>query len=132
MKKIIQVLVIIFIISVSLSNYVYAAIGSENIFDIGKEWTDTGKPAEGDTTTTNTDDLYNASNQLFNIFFDLGIGVVIIVGAFLGIKFMTAGVEEKAEIKKTLIPYVISSVVLVGAYGIWRLSILVLKDLTSF
>ena len=48
------------------------------------------------------------------------IGTFIAVGVlmFLGIKYMTASANEKADIKKSIIPYVIGAVVLLAAVNI--------------
>lgn len=124
MTKIIKKLIVLFLIAICFSSCAYA---TETIFSTGNDWEVDGK--SGSTNTMDTTELEQASTQLFNLFFDVGIGVVAVVGAFLGIKFMTAGVEEKAEVKETLFPYIISSVVLVGAYGIWKVVVVILKDL---
>ena len=45
------------------------------------------------------------------------IGGVLII-AVLGIKYMMGSLEEKAEYKKTMIPYLVGIVLLLGASGI--------------
>ena len=47
-----------------------------------------------------------------------GSGISLIVVAMLGIKYMLAGVEEKAEIKKQAIPIVIGCILLFGAVNL--------------
>ena len=39
----------------------------------------------------------------------------------MGIKFIIGSLEEKAEIKAMLIPYVVGCIVVFGAFGIWKL-----------
>lgn len=48
------------------------------------------------------------------------IGTLIAVGVlmFLGIKYMTASASEKADIKKSIIPYIVGAVVLLTAVNI--------------
>lgn len=48
------------------------------------------------------------------------IGTFIAVGVlmFLGIKYMTASANEKADVKKSIIPYIIGAVVLLAAVNI--------------
>lgn len=48
------------------------------------------------------------------------IGTFIAVGVlmFLGIRYMTASANEKADIKKSIIPYIIGAVVLLAAVNI--------------
>lgn len=49
-----------------------------------------------------------------------GIGTFIAVGVlmFLGIKYMTASANEKADIKKSIIPYIIGAIILLVAVNI--------------
>ena len=49
------------------------------------------------------------------------MGISVIIGLVLAIKFILAGIEEKAEVKKMLGVYVISCVVIFGSFGIWKL-----------
>ena len=49
--------------------------------------------------------------------------IAVVVGIVLGIKYMIAGADEKAEVKETLLPYIIGCVVTFGAFGIWRILI---------
>ena len=44
----------------------------------------------------------------------IGIGVAVIILVVVGIKYMMGSAEEKAEYKKTMIPYVVGAV-LIGA-----------------
>ena len=71
--------------------------------------------------------IKNVSNFLFNLFLGVGIVVAVIVGIILGMKYMVGSVEEKAEYKQTLIAYVIGCIVIFGAFGIWRMTVNVLK-----
>ena len=61
--------------------------------------------------------LQNTIDLIYNIL--LAIGMVVAVVA--GIVFMTASTEGKAEVKEKLIPYVVGCVVIFGAFGIWKL-----------
>ena len=71
-----------------------------------------------------TDKLKDASSDIFNIFLGVGTGIAVIVGAILGIQFMTAGIDAKVKVQEALVGYVISCAVLFGAFGIWKLVIL--------
>ena len=68
------------------------------------------------------------SNGLYNFLLAIGTGVAVIVGAALGIKYMVTGVEEKVKIKETLLPYLISCVVLFGSFGIWKIAVTIAKN----
>lgn len=72
--------------------------------------------------------IQDLSNTVYNILFILGIVIAVIWGLVIAIKFITGSVEEKAEVKKTLIPYVAGCVVLFGAFTIWKLVVTILQS----
>lgn len=72
-------------------------------------------------------ELQDFSKVLYNILLSVGVAAAVIVGAILGIKIMTAGVEEKAEVKELLIPYVVACVIIFGGFGIWKLVVEILS-----
>jgi hypothetical protein len=53
----------------------------------------------------------------------MGIGLVVLVcvGSILGIKYMTAGVDDKAKVKQKLIWYCVAAALVVGATGIFNI-----------
>ena len=65
-----------------------------------------------------TGKIVNAGNQIATIIRTVGIVASVIILMILGIKYMIGSAEEKAEYKKTMIPYVIGAVVLFGASAI--------------
>lgn len=75
------------------------------------------------------DALQDFSSTLFNIFSIVGAAVAVIVGIVIGIKYMIGSVEEKAEYKKMLVPYIVGCVVVFGAFGIWKLVIVMLESI---
>lgn len=56
----------------------------------------------------------NMANPIIGGIKTLGIVVAVIVIGVIGIKYMTGSVEEKAEYKKTIIPYLIGAVIVVA------------------
>ena len=79
----------------------------------------------------NTFALQSGSSILYNVLLTIGIAVALIWGLVLGIKFVTGSLEEKAETKKGLIPYVVGCVIIFGAFGIWRLVVTLLQPLSK-
>ncbi len=53
----------------------------------------------------------------------MGIGLVVLVcvGSILGIKYMTAGVDDKAKVKQKLIWYCVAAALVVGTTGIFNI-----------
>ena len=64
------------------------------------------------------------------ILLGIGIALALMIGMYLGIKFMISSAEDKAKVKEALIPYIAGCVVVFGAFTIWRLVILLLSGLS--
>lgn len=65
-----------------------------------------------------TNNISTIGGQIANILSTIGIIVGVIVLLVLGIKYMMGSTSEKAEYKKTIIPYLVGIVLLLGASGI--------------
>ena len=74
--------------------------------------------------------IQKASNSLVNLFIVAGTIVAVVYIGILGIKYMAGSVEEKAEIKQTLIPFIVGCVVVFGAFTIWKIAILIGSSLS--
>ena len=73
--------------------------------------------------------LQDFSSTIYNIALQIGIGVAVVVGLALGIQFMLAGVDGKADVKKALIAYVVGCIAIFGAFGVWKLVIEVMQQI---
>lgn len=62
-----------------------------------------------------TDDVQNFSASIINVVAIIGSAAAIITLIVLGIKYMMGSAEEKAEYKKTLLPYIIGAAMVFGA-----------------
>ncbi len=105
---------IIFLISSVVSQVLAAEsdltaelFNSQNLKDISKE-----------VSSSNSQGIVGAINTVIGLMQVIGTGVSLIMVSLLGIKYLLASVEEKAEIKKTAIPIVIGAVLLFGAVNI--------------
>ena len=56
--------------------------------------------------------------KILGIVQGIGIGVSVIILVVIGIKYMMGSAEEKAEYKKTMLPYVVGAVLIAGAPSI--------------
>lgn len=65
--------------------------------------------------------LKQTSNSIYNILLIVGMAIAVITASVLGIKFMLGSMEEKAQIKEALIPFIIGCIVVFGAFGIWKI-----------
>ena len=93
--------------------------GAGSFIDIGSQ------DANNNINPANLKDL---SDTLYNILLVIGIVAAIIVGLILGIKFILGSIEEKAEIKQMVIPYIIGCIVVFGAFAIWQIVVDILQS----
>lgn len=94
--------IILFICVFMLPNFVHA-INPED-YDPSK------KPISG----TAVDEITSKANNIIGIITTVGIVISVITMLILGLKYMIGSVEEKAEYKKTMIPYIIGVVFIVA------------------
>ena len=130
MKKILFISILVIMLLMSLYNVTYATekaktidgiiSGADNFMEAGQSTGHMGISKAG---------IYEASDLIYNTLLIIGIVVVIIVGAILGIKYMTASVEGQAKIKETLVPFIVGTVIIFGAFGIWKLVTSMLENL---
>lgn len=73
--------------------------------------------------------LQNFSKTMYNILLAIGVVVAVIIGALIGLKLMTASVEEKAEAKKLIIPYIVGCFIVFGGFGVWKIVITILQGI---
>ena len=121
MNRTCKIALLVIMLIIILSSEIFAV---SDFFTQSEDWISTGKSHTN--TTTDTTQLKKASNTLYNIFLGVGVAVAVIVGAILGIQFMTAGIDKKVEVKEALIPYVISCIVIFGSFGIWKVLVMIL------
>ena len=66
----------------------------------------------------NTLGIQTVGNKVATILRNVGIVIAVIILMILGLKYMMGSAEEKAEYKKTMIPYVVGAGLLFGASAI--------------
>lgn len=103
------------------------ATSLDNIISQGTKFIEDGKEAEKDTF--DGDSIKKATDTLYSLFFGAGIAIAVIVGAYLGVKFMTEGIEGKAKIKEALVPFVIGCIIIFGGFSIWKIAMNLFSDI---
>lgn len=132
MKKKMKLIIYIFIsliILFSVSTTTYAADTSmEGIITSADDFLNSGSMSDTHTQV-NEESIKNTSNLIYNVLLTIGIIVAVIWGLVIAIKFITGAVEEKANIKETLIPYIVGCIIIFGAFSIWKLALIVLRPI---
>lgn len=119
--KMIKILIISFCIIMILSINVAAV---SELFNTAESWETTGKSHVNGTLSSER--LKKGTKKLYNILLAAGTAVAIIVGGILGVRYMTAGIDKKVEVKESLFPYIISCIVVFGSLGIWKLVVTIM------
>ena len=117
--KILRVILIAIIFVAAMGTIVMAnnsASTVENLFSGGNA--DTGG-------------IQNVGANIVSIITTIGIIVAVIVLLILGIKYMMGSASEKAEYKKTMIPYLIGAVLIFGASAIAKAVIAMSQSITG-
>lgn len=131
-KKIVNIILMALLISTFLVIFapVTQAAGG-NTGDIVSEAGEFINVGKNENSPINENALKTGSSTLYNVLLAIGIAVALIWGLVLGVQFVTGSLEDKADIKKGLIPYIIGCVIIFGAFGIWRLVINLLEPLSK-
>lgn len=117
MIKISKFLIISFIIIILIiyPNQV-KAISLDNIMGGADDFLELGES----NNTIDKNMLGSTSDIIYNVLLGISMVTAVIIGIILGIKYMTSASEDKAEIKQSLVPYVVACVIIFGAFTIWK------------
>lgn len=67
-----------------------------------------------------TNDLTKVGNNIVTIIQVVGIVIAVIVLLVIGVKYMMGSASEKAEYKKTMIPYIVGAVLIFAGTSLVR------------
>lgn len=104
-KKLIKILTVILMIIMiaSISLNVFAAAGI------------TPKSITGSTDVTGSTEIQNVGKDIVGILQTAGIVLSVVILIILGIKYMMGSAEEKADYKKSMIPYIVGAALIFAA-----------------
>ncbi len=83
---------------------------------------------DGSTSDVDVTNISTLGNSVVRILTTVGVVASVIVLVVLGIKYMMGSAEEKAEYKKTLMPYVIGAGLVFAASGIANIVYTFMQD----
>ena len=106
MKKISKMISILLIVMmlISMGTTVFAAVSG----------VDSPSTLKGETVS-GTSQITKIGNQIITILTIVGVVASVIVLIVLGIKYMMGSAEEKAEYKKTMMPYIVGAALVFAA-----------------
>ena len=109
MKKFTRVLSILLVVMMLIASATTVFAGTTGVENPS---TLTGQAVSG------TDKITTIGNQLITILTIVGTVASVIVLIVLGLKYMMGSAEEKAEYKKTMMPYIIGAALVFAASAI--------------
>lgn len=124
-KKVLWMFVVIIIILFNSYSVFAAKSTKSSITEQGKNWLKMGEENQN-TTLNELNQSADGFRDLAGILTGIGIFVIAIIGVILGIRLMYTSAEGKAKAKEALIIYLVGSVIIIGALGIWKLLLSIL------
>ena len=115
--KIILYVFIILLMLLSLNTRVYADSTMGDVISSADDFLSQGSQ---DQTPITDDAVKSTSDLIYNVLLTLGTIVAVIWGIIIALKFITGSVEDKANIKETLIPYVVGCIIIFVTF--WNVS----------
>ena len=108
MKKISKILVVMLLVLMTMTMFMSVTVNAS---------TDSASKVDDlfNGGSVQVDGINNVGKNIVSIITTIGIIVAVIVLLILGIKYMMGSASEKAEYKKTMIPYLIGAVLIFGA-----------------
>lgn len=132
-KKVFIKILIIFLMCQILYIPKVKAIGSlSEIFSSADSFLNEGKNKNsGDEQVLNTNELNVFNSNIFNIAFAIGVALSVIIGAILGCQLMWGSIETQVKAKEMITPYVIGCIVIFGAFGIWKIVMIIMSNVVG-
>jgi hypothetical protein len=125
MKKIFKILLIVIVLSSMFILPSYKVYATDNVISGGQGFVDLGKNQD----KIKQGDIKSVSDQVYNILLAVATVTAVLVGAVLGIQFMTGSMEDQAKVKESLVPFVFGCIIVFGAFGIWKVASLIASSL---
>lgn len=77
----------------------------------------------GDIDSGSASKIESKTSKILTVISNIGIAISVIILAILGVKYMFGSVEDKAEYKQDMIPYIIGALLLFGITGFLKILI---------
>ena len=88
-------------------------------------------PNQVSASDPSSSDIQNLGGRILGIVQTVGVVLSVIILSVLGIKYMMGSASEKAEYKKTMIPYLVGALLIFGASAIAKAVIAISENLTA-
>ena len=113
--KIISTILLVTMLLATIASTVYAADAGATLDKINGQ------------SEVNDAQLVSIGNKVVNIIQVVGIVIAVVILLVIGIKYMIGSASEKAEYKKTMIPYIVGAILIFAGTSIVKVIYSVLK-----
>lgn len=104
---------------ISSYSHVEAAGSLDEVIQSGDSFINAGD----DNSMIQESDLAELSKFISGVLLTIAVGVTILTGVVMGIKFVTQSIEDKAKIKESMLPWIIGIFISFGAFTIWEIAV---------
>lgn len=123
--KIIAMILTIILLLFVINSSVFALQSGDQVKQQADAWINKGAASN----PISADKVASVLKPVANILLAIGSVLIVIMGVVMGIKYLSASPDQQGQLKKQLFGLFVSAVVLYGAYGIWQIVYLILKEL---
>jgi hypothetical protein len=117
MKKA-STIILTIVMFLSLATSTYAA--NTDIFGTGANFLKIGKEQQGNSVQKAD---WTSFNDLAGMVWGIGVCAAVCGGMVLGIKYMFSSVEGKADLKEKFFPFIIGTLIILGALTVWKFAV---------
>ena len=136
MKNMIKKIFIVFIIAFLTFSIIeppktYADTEKKTVkqmIDEADDFIEQGEKESSKRSMMTKENLQDISTTTYNTLFLIAVVIAVGYGVYIGIHLIMGGIEEKAKVKETLIPYIAGCIVIFGAFTIWKLVVTILQS----
>ena len=126
-SKITIIFIIFLLINISFANTVRATSFDE-VINQATGFINTGS-TQFETSGIIAGYLNNQIRPIAQALRTIGIGILLCITAYMGIKWVTAKPDEVAKLKQQSIGLLVSAIVIIGAYTIWTITLNIVSKL---
>lgn len=116
-----KILMIISIIVINIMFFNINKVQADGMSDVIKGGDQFLSAGNTESVGIKQEKIKKTSTSIYNILLIVGVCVAVVYSSILGIKFMVGSVEEKAQVKDSLIPFVIGCIVVFSAFAFWKI-----------
>lgn len=118
-KKIIAIIIIfVFTMILITSLSTVKAIGLGESFNAAQHFTDNGK-----SSIINYQGLYDVIKFFYNVAMIIAIVIAVIIGIILGIRIVWGSIDERADSKHLIVPYLVVVGFVAFGFTIWKIAL---------